>query len=423
MTTATADPRSSGEAQDLILARQPILDPSGVVVAYELLYRSASFRASAGLGDASAASASVLLDGWLGIGAARLTDGLTAYVNVGPDLLLGRQLLALASDGLVIELTEDVPVNPEVRAAVGELRDHGFKIALDDVVGDDPRLALLDLVDIVKLDVRASSRAERVAVAAAVQQRGLTLLAEKVETHEEHREAVALGATLVQGFYFATPEPVTAHRRRGLEPSQVELLDAVGRAEVDVEHVERLIRQDLDLADRFLRYVNAAAFGWRRQITSLRHALVLLGNERVRSWVALLVMGAVTSSKPRQLMVIASMRARFCESLGRMAQIDDAFALFMAGMFSVIDAALDLPLERAIEGVPLPDAAREALLGRPSPVGTVLQAVIACERADWDRLGGALAALGISEDAIAEPYLDAITWAGELTRSTVADQY
>lgn len=410
--------------RDVVLARQPIFDPAQQVVGYELLYRppEPSAERAGAVDDSSAtaphtssATAMVVIDGWLALGTERLTGGQRGFVNVNLGVVVSGHLAHLPADGLVLELGADVLPTTEVRAALGELRAAGYVLSLDGVRPDDPRRDLLDLVEIVKVDSTATIPSQRRGLAAASEASGHLLHVAKVETHEQFGEATMLGADLIQGYFFARPEPVKGRRSRGFSATQLQLLRAVATTEVDLEEIERLIRQDLTLAERFLRYVNSAAFGWRREITSLRHALVLLGASGLRSWISLLAMSTVLAHKPRALMLTAATRARFCESLGALAGLDDrAFELFVAGMFSVIDAALDMPLDRAIADLPLPAAARAALLGQPGPVTSVLESVIACERADWDEMHGALARLGVPDTAITAPYLDAMTWAGEL---------
>lgn len=403
---ATAD----GVFETILLARQPIFDPGHNLAGYELLHRPPQPDA----GDSSSATAVVLIDGWLSMGASRLTAGKYAFVNVDQDLLSSGHLVDLPSTGLVLEIGADVPADATTRAALEELRSCGYTLSLDRLTADDPRTALADLAAILKVDLANGGTRDHTAVARLANRAGAVLHVAKVETHEQFDEAVTLGARLVQGFFFATPEPVAGRRSRGFAPAQLQLLRAVTAQQLDIDEVEDLIRQDLALADRFLRYVNAAAFGWRREITSLRHALVLLGESGVRSWVSLLTLSAMTATKPRELLMTAATRARFSESLGHLAGLGDrTFDLFAAGMFSVIDAALDQPLEQAIADLPLPDGARAALTGEDHPVTHVLEAVIGCEQADWDRMHAAIDRLGVPDTAITAPYLDAMTWASD----------
>lgn len=397
----------------VVVARQPIFDRDTNVVAYELRHRTAGGSTSAE--ETSSRTVALLVDGWLAMGAERLTNGLPAYIRAEAHLLRSGHLASLDGTDLVVVLARSVEDTPATRAAIDELRAKGFGLCLGDVRPDDGRTGLLDAVDRASVDIHAVGRGALTAHIAELKASGREVLAVGVESPEDLDAAMASDADLVEGFFYARPEPVEGKRSRGFEATRLQLLEAVSGDDVDVDHVEDLIRRDLALADRFLRFINSAAFSWRREIVSLKHAVVLLGDAALRSWVSLLVMDSMTSHKPPELLVTASVRARFCENLGRLARLGDrGFDLFAAGMFSVLDAAFDLPMAEAIEGIPLPEGARKALLGEPHPVGYVLTAVVACEQADWLALEAALAELGVPETAISGPYLDAIAWSGDV---------
>lgn len=410
--------RNTGTREPL-LARQPILDSRGVTVGYELLHRPAGGQTPSAV-DGAAATASVLVDGVLGQGLAQLTAGLPAWVNVPDPLLLDGSVAPLLGDTpVVVEVLEETRDTAPVRAALQALRERGVRVALDDVTADDPRLGLVGLVDVLKLDVMATTAAQRrdlVALAAAHQ---TEVLFEKVESHLHVEEAMGLGVGLLQGYFFARPSAAVV-RDVSLEGAhRLQLLQVLCRPEVDLAVVEALVRQDVYLAQRFLAFMNSASFAWRRHLDSIRHALVLLGDEPLRRWLTLVTLASVGTVRSGEVLVVASTRARFCENLSRSLGLRErGLDLFLLGMFSVLEALLAPPLEDRLRPLGLADDVHAALLGRPSPLGPVLDAVHGLERADWEAVDAAVQTLGLDPQVAAEAFADAMAWGIRMRTAT-----
>ncbi len=391
-----------------LVARQPILDLGGATVGYELLYRRA---ADAAYVDGETATASVLVDGILGHGLQRLTGGLPAWVNVPEAALLDGTLDAFIGASMVVEVLEDTPDTPEVRDAIRHVRSRGGRVALDDVVADDPRLGLVGQVDVVKIDLLATTPAQRRALVALAHRHGTTVLFEKVENAELAAEASQAGADLLQGFFFA--HPLTRSRRDVPLQSRnrLRLLQLLHQPEIDLAEVEDLVRQDVYLAGRFLAFVNSASFGWRRHIDSIHHALVLVGTDSLRQWLGLVILAASSSGRPSELFVVAATRARFCENLAAATAMQPrSLDMFCLGMFSMLGVILDAPVAEAIEPMSLADDVREALLDQPNALTPLLDAVRAMEAADWRLAQTCMARLGLDEASATQAYQDALQW-------------
>jgi c-di-GMP phosphodiesterase len=341
-----------------------------------------------------------------------LTDGEDAFINVPESMLRAGTLLDVPTRGVVLELLEDAEDSEELRAAIAAHRRAGFRIALDDTVPDDPRLSLLDVVDLVKVDVQAATPARALRFIRELSHRGMPIVAEKVEDPQEFDRVVGAGAELVQGFFFTRPRAVRALRPLGLTPSHLGLLRAVALDEVDFGHIESLIRSDLTLTDRFLRLVDVAG-GWR-EVESIRHGLVMLGTRRVHRWIRLLVLSSIASDRSPELMTTASVRARYCEELevrrGGSRQLE-AFAL---GMFSVLGSDAVVP-ETVLDDVPLTPDVRAALLGEPGSLRDLIDVALAAEQADWDRLVTTGRGLGLDPRELAVAHVEALRWSKEMT--------
>ena len=161
-----------------------------------------------------------------------------------------------------------------------------------------------------------------------------------------------------------------------------------------------------------MTYLGSASFGFRAEIRSISHGLVLMGKTQIRQWVSLVALGEIGSEKPAELLVQAAVRGKFCERLcARGPLAARASEMFLVGMLSLVDAMLDRPRPDVLATLPLADDTRLALLGEPSPLLPVLAFVEAYERADWtscDRLGRDL---HLETASVTEQYRDAVSWA------------
>ncbi|MCC5947126.1 MAG: EAL domain-containing protein [Nitriliruptoraceae bacterium] len=393
---------------EVLVSRQPIVAADLEVLGYELLYRDEGGHAPLGEYAGIRATATVLIDGLLALGREVCTDGTLAFVNVPGSMLQAGTLLDLPSDGLVIELLESLDDDERTREAIERHREVGFRFALDDVVPGDPRLGMAHLVDAIKVDLEPLTLPEALAFIRELVVAGHEVIAEKVETPEVFDAVIGAGAHAVQGFFFTRPRAVRAMRPLGLTPTHLQLMRALALSEVDLHEVEDLIRSDLTLTDRFLRLVDVAT-GWR-DVESIHHALVLLGERRVHRWVSLLVMSAVTNDAPSELLTTASVRARYCEDLQERRGQRTGLEAFALGMFSVLgaDGIVD---PRVLGELPLPEEVRSALQGGAGTFRDLIDLCLAAERADWAELVGIGRRLGLEPAALAAAHLDAVRWA------------
>ncbi|HWH31168.1 MAG TPA: EAL domain-containing protein [Egibacteraceae bacterium] len=398
---------------DVFVARQPILDAEQRVYGYELLFRSGLENAFPGT-DPTLASTKVLTSSVLSIGLDLLTRGKPAFVNFTRDGLLADDAGFLPSASAVVEIVEDIEPDADVVAACRRLRELGYRLALDDFVYRPELEPLLELASFVKVDFERTTAGERLALVERLRDRPVSLVAEKVETVADYREGLSLGCSHFQGYFFSRPVVYRGQDLRGHRGSQMQLMHEAGRDELDFARVERIVKTDIALSYKLLRYINAVSFGWKQRITSVRHALSLLGQEQVRRWALLVALSSMAERRPPELSVMSAVRGRLCEGLLTLGSAggDRALDGFMLGMFSLIDALLEQPMAQALEGVPLAEDVHAALLGEPNRARQVLDTVVAYERGDWSALDERAARLGLPEERLPRLYAEAVEWAG-----------
>lgn len=403
-------------ATERFIARQAILDRNGSVYAYELFFRT-GIENSFPRVDAELATSRVLADSFLVFGIEELTGDVPAFVNFPRGTLVSEQALLLPSDRVVVEILETVDPDPDVIEACARLKRHGFRLALDDFVLRPDYEPLLRLADIVKIDFRLTPGPERARLARRFLRRGLTLLAEKVETDAEFREAKRLGYAYFQGHFFSRPSIL---HRRDLSSSRAQylrFLQELSAPELDFGALAGLIQSDISLSFKLLRYINSAAFGLRQPVASISHALRLLGEREVRRWASFLAMAELAGSKPAELLRLALTRARLCETLGTQAGLGTRTSdLFLLGLFSLLDAMLDRPLADILADLPLEADLRAALSERAGRMGAILRVAVDLEEGAWTRVPEAVAEAGLQEPALADAHLEAIRYADRIWR-------
>jgi EAL and modified HD-GYP domain-containing signal transduction protein len=400
---------------DVHVARQPIFDGHLALWGYELLFRRPN-ESVANVGDPDAATATVVINAFTEIGLERLVGEHAAWLNVSRDFVISKLPLTLPPKRIVLELLEDQHVDDELIDALRQLRELGYTIALDDFTWDDEHAPLIEHVGIVKIDLLARDHDAVAADVERLRRHGVTLLAEKVETRADYRRALDLGFDLAQGYFFCKPETVSA---RGVTPNRLSVLQLVAALQdpsIAFETIESLIGHDVALSYRLLRYINSAFFGLRREVTSVGHAIALLGLENVKRWSTLTAFAGI-DDKPRELITTALVRARFCELAGKHFGEENRNQLFTLGLFSVVDALMDAPMLELLRSIPFPEDMTHALVAGHGTKGALLESALAHERGT----AGAPTHCGASADELAALHLESLAWATQAGDELFAD--
>jgi c-di-GMP-related signal transduction protein len=395
------------------LARQPILDRRQEVYAYELLFRDGIQDNCDGL-DLELASTSVLDTSFL-IGLDKITEGRRMFVNCPREFLLRGYVSLFPREAVVVEILENIKPDVEIVEACLLLKQEGFLIALDDFVDTPDWGPLVDLADFIKVDFRLTGREEQRALAKRYTRKGIRMLAEKVETIEEFSEAMKMGYSLFQGYFFCRPEIMQHKSLPAFKLAYLELLQAATAPQIDIGLLASKIKHEASITFRLLRYLNSAAFGLRSEIHSIPHALSLLGEREMRKWIAVVSVGVMADGKPGELMTVPLVRGRFCELLAPLAGMaGHSSDLFLLGLLSVMDAILDQPLEIILAELPVRLEIKDALLARTGLYRNLLDLAIAHETADWEKVTGLLDLLKIPKEMVPMLYVSALNWSSAL---------
>lgn len=399
------------------VARQPIYDRDGVVVADELLFRARATSSGADRSD-SHATARVLVAAFTEFGLRDLSAGRVCFVNLTRDFLTGRLPLPFDGSQAVLEVLETTDVDADVIAGVTALVEQGYTIALDDFVLGGGHEPLLPLATYVKIDMLNASEPEvRAAVAECRRHGHLQLVAERLETPDTLRLAFTLGFELFQGDILGRPHVNSTVTLAPARLTRLRMLHALNADDVDVDEITDLVGQDAALSLRLLRATNAAATGLNRTISSIRDTVVTLGLNRIRQWVTLMLVADLTEADPEQLSGVL-VRARFCQFLAGSAGVPSDVA-YIGGLLSAIADLFGEPADRMLQDLPLDAGLVDALTTGRGALGDVLATARAymTPSSEMPPAGALPARLPVDTADMAMAYLSAVS----ATNATLAE--
>ncbi len=412
-TDLAAIPSQSLHFINKFIARHPIFDRNKAVLGYELLFRTSldNFFSPPNSGSVSAQ----IVDQSLLFGLDALTGGRKAFINFTREALLQDYAMLLPKDKVVVEVLEDIVPDDEVLKACIRLKNAGFLIALDDFIPSKEGNPLTGVADIIKVDFPSTADRDRKELVDQYSPRGISMLAEKVETQDDVNQGMQQGYDYFQGYFFCKPQVLSTRDIPGFKLNYIRLLQATNRPELDLNEIDNILRQEPSLLYRLLRCLNSALFGLRAQITSTRHALALLGESNLRKWASVVALMDLAGDKPSELIQTCLVRARLCELLVRPLRLSQNNTdIFLLGLLSLMDAILDCEMKDVLEEIPVSDEIRHALLGKSSRLRCMLDMVSAQENGDWTRVSRCLECLGMAPDQYPMIYVTAVQWVGSI---------
>lgn len=399
-----------------VIARQPIVDAKRGIIGYELLHRRHPDAEATTEAMTAATDAALMFNALSNIGSEALFGSKLAFINCTLETLTGVHLEIVDPERIVLEIPP-VPENAaEAIASTASLlellRMRGFRLAFGAFVLTRPYATWCALASYIKLDMR---KLKPETLPAAVRIAGThahaQVIAEKVESVVEFELLAKLGVKFFQGFYFERPTAVTAKLANPAYSTVIQLINQV-RKEADPATIEELLKRDPTLSFKLLRYINSAGFGLGCEVTSFRHAVMILGLKKLFRWAALLLTTIKSGTAPPLVANFAVTRARFMELLAaECLPPEDCDNAFLAGVFSLLDVMLGVPMEQALENLVLPSDINDALIGRDGVLAPFLQLVEACETADGDEVAELARALQLSNDQINRAHIQALAWA------------
>lgn len=397
-------------------ARQAILNRANKVSAYELFFRNSSDNSFPPGTDNHEATSKLIGRTYFNKGIKPFTAGKRALINFSEESLLKRLPFLLPKDEILIEILEDVTPSDKVFSVCEELAAAGYALALDDFVYKPEWKKFLNVIKLIKFDIQQTSLTSITSLVSELRQKTrIKLLAEKIETHEEYELALSMGFHLFQGYYFCTPEMQEGKEIESTQILLVSLFREVNKKYINYAKIISLLERDCNLVFKLLCYVNSGIFPLKGKISSVKQAITYMGELQLKELISLFFTAVLAEDKPPELIQICATRAKFCEMVIEQLEPKYTESAFMTGMFSLIDAILDMPMQSIVTRLSLDNYISDTLLDvddtSQSQVSMALRAIKHLEQGSWYLAEREALKLSISVDTMNAYYQDSIKWA------------
>jgi EAL and modified HD-GYP domain-containing signal transduction protein len=404
------------------VARQPILNLQGRVHGYELLFRNSpdSVGQGAGASGDREMATQTMLDNGVIFGLERFTNSLPAFVICTAEALTEKLVNVLAPTMTVLAIPSSMEFTPALEEACLELKKQGFRLAIDDFNKKTKLHTIVKLADYVRVDFSRFNEEEREYLK-EMNFASNVLVAKRVDTQEDYREACTKGFTLFQGDYFCHPVLLKKHKIPANRLFHFEIVRLLHHDPIDVRQVAKLVRRDAALTFRLLRLVNSPLYAIQKEMRSIESAIFIVGEDALRRMVSLAVLSEMNTDSPPEILQMALVRARFCELAAGLFDLEPA-EQYLLGMLSLVPAMLCLPVEELIPSLPLSGPICEALQGTANTERSLLSWLECHERGDWDACDAIIEAVDPARQQLNRKqlilcYADAVVWAQTALRS------
>ena len=402
-----------------VIARQAIVDANRAVFGYELFDRSTT--ASEHTADTDAA---LLFNALSSAGVKAVGSQKLVFINCTRESLRGGHLELVHPDKVVLEvpaLADPDPSADDIQyhlAPLLGLNKRGFRIALSQDALHPIYAPWLALAAFIKLDMTtfAPDEAKGLVKFARAYSRG-QIVAEKVESAEQHALMSDLDVKLFQGYWFSKPALVQTQTLRPSHAMIIQLINLV-RNQAEATEIEALLKKDPSLSFNLLRFINSSGFGLSCEITSFRHAVMILGFKKLFRWAALLLTTSRADNAAPAIGTMAVVRGRLMELLAaELLTPEECDNAFVVGVFSMLDTMLGIPMEEALDSLALPQPVQDALLHGTGIFAPFLALTKACESGDDSEFAHHIDALNLSSRQVNMAHMEALTWADNLDQN------
>ena len=407
------------QTQQLLLSRQPIFNAQNQIVGFELQYQDAKPPSYQPQLDQKTAARTVLA-AFTCANDMLLCDEGPIFIPITPALLFTGLLLSLPPKLVVLDIHIDDPnwlqaFNNEQLTTLKQYQKHQFRFAITVDQNNATKHPWLPFVDYIRLDIKALglSPFAKLLRQLRFEQKNQNLskpskfIATHVNNHKQLHQAQSVGCDLIQGHYISRPAYVIGHRLNFKQSNSLQLVGELQNPNISAKRIAELISQTPTWSYRLLRLINSVAFELNRTIDSIEQAVIYLGLEMVCHWVSLMVL-AESTDKPKALVLSTLIRAKMSESLAKKLLPQQQSSAFLVGLFSTLDAMLDLPINQALAPLPLSDEINQALINHQGALGEICAAVIAYEQGHFDQ---AKNTLDIPNYQVFVAYGEAVVWA------------
>ncbi|SDL30635.1 EAL and modified HD-GYP domain-containing signal transduction protein [Maridesulfovibrio ferrireducens] len=396
----------------IFFARQPILQPDQSLWGYELFFRNSSSATTAIISDDYKATLNVAADS-CSIPGEELPGDVKLVINFSHKSIIEKIPYSLPAKNTVVQIPEMTPPTPNLIKALQDLSKDGYTVAIDDFEGRPQGDILIKYADVVIVDIKSANEDQLHRIHCIAQKEDVKLIAKRVEDMSHYQLAQKFGFAFFQGFYFKRPENIAGRKLRPSEVVKLKLFKLIEDPAQDFEALAEALQNDVSICYRLLTLLNSPTFGFSQKITSIKQAIVLAGWKLIKNWLrVILLTDLISNKKSTELPQLATQRAKFLE----MVTIDShhnipAESMFLLGLFSLLGAMFDMPMNVVTKYLPLDEDLRAALCGEDNIYRKHLELIDHFEAAQWDQLEETIIELGLNPVSVSRNYYDSMRWA------------
>jgi EAL and modified HD-GYP domain-containing signal transduction protein len=365
-----------------------------------------------------AATSAVIINTLSQFGIHHVISNHLGFINVSASFLMSETLELLPPERIVLEILEDVPITTPIIQRCKELKELGFKVSLNNFKYRSEYALLLPILDFIKVNV-ATTPTDKLGLLIPQLRKysKAKLVAENVELESDFLTCSPLGFDLYQGFFFAKPTILHSKKPQSYHTSLMRIMGML-LGDANLTQLEPIFKDNPSLSINLLRLVNSVAIiGSRAPVTSLRQAIVVLGQKQLLRWVQLLLYASPDGTAGSSLLLQVANRARLMELLAKkmdshVQNLSDQ--AFMVGMLSMADVVMHTPLTEVLDSVGLSDEMRLAILQQEGELGALLVLAELIEEGNFAAANDKIRGMGISVNELTEIQLQAMQWSSEL---------
>ena len=273
-----------------------------------------------------------------------------------------------------------------------------------------------EIADIIKIDFKITTGDERKKVFELKKiNNKIKFLAEKVENKEEYDEALKLGYSYFQGYYFSKPIVLSRKNIPTNKDTAIKILKLINKDDFDFNKLEELIIKDLGLSYKIIKLINSSAYCLKNEVRSIKYAIALLGRKEIIKWLYVVLLNDLKENNTDELIKVSLQRAKLCELICNMSEYkNNVYSAYMVGLFSVMDAILNCSIEVILKELYIDDEIKEGLTEKGDFLNKILKLAINYEKGQWENVEFYTKEIGVNDNNLAEAYIDAIKWADDV---------
>jgi len=389
---------------DVYIGRQPILDIRNNIVAYEILYRQSKlFNYCDTHLDGFETTAKVLSIALNNIGTNKLIDNKRGLINVNEAFLNHSIINNIPKEKFYLEIVKSIHITDTLIEKIDNLIDKGYVFALDDFTYNKENFEkykiLFSKIKYIKANLQTNSMLNMGLIVKRLSNFDIKFIAERVETKEEYDKLKDMGYKLFQGFYFSKPDIIIAKK---LDPSKIEIIDILRTIYngCELSQIIKSFEKHPIISLNLIKFLNSAYFNFKSGINSIKQATTLLGINKLKNWLILLLyINDGNNPYENPLFIMIKNRSDFMLEILNFTQANNEQnreEVYMTGLLSKVNLALNTTIEDALNDLHIDKNIQKAIIHKEGLAGDILSLAEANENNDAEKIDKLLNKLSLS---------------------------